>query len=92
MKRGVIMTCVEKKDRMKKETESVLLYMASPAGLETVKGYFSKLGNSKPNYTGLLSSMGMCSGTTKDGVKFDSIYVNRKDVTKSLRKMYTFSE
>lgn len=86
------MTQVEKTARMKKSTDSVLLYIASPAGRETVEGYFSKLQGSEPSYTGLLSCMKIGTGTTKEGVKFDSIYVNRGLVTQRLRKMYSFSE
>ena len=86
------MTSIAKSLRVKKSTDSVLLYIASPAGKETVEAYFSKLHGAVPSYTGFLSSMKIGTGTTKEGVKFDSIFVNREVITKSLKEMYSFSE
>lgn len=69
-------------------TNSVLSYIKSPEGRETVNNYLRKRkGNSltaKPNYSEMLLMSDL--QTTQDGINFNSIYVDRSIITKELQK------
>lgn len=72
-------------------TNSVLSYIKSPEGRETVILYLKKraassgnLRSAKPNYSEMLSMLDL--QTTKDGVPFNSTYVNRSRITEEIGK------
>lgn len=82
------MTAVERNIMVRRCTDSVLSYMASESGMGTVREYFSRNLMGLPNYSEMLGVMKIGSGTTKEGVRFDSIYVDRSLITKNLRELY----
>ncbi len=89
------MTMMERNMLREKCTNSVLSYISSPDGQETVDSYFSRiseednLNSAKPNYSNMLEVLGISQGTTRDGVTFGSCYVDRGVVTGVIRELFS---